>query len=99
GDRDGDSDGDHAGDQSVHGNDAGDGDQPPQRNTALPSRPTSDAHEALWRTYYRSICNVSRINPRTMQREMPQRYWRNMPETTEILTLVREGLEKFSQRH
>ena len=61
--------------------------------------PRHDAHEALWRTYYRSICNVSRINPRAMQRDMPQRYWRNMPETAEIPTLVRDGVEKFAQRH
>jgi probable DNA metabolism protein len=61
--------------------------------------PRHDAHEALWRTYYRSVCNVARINPRAMQREMPQRYWRNLPETAEIPTLVRDGLELFAQRH
>jgi DNA polymerase len=61
--------------------------------------PRHDAHEALWRTYYRSICNVARINPRAMQREMPQRYWRNLPETAEIPALVRDGLEIFTQRH
>ncbi len=80
--------------------------QPPrfhqsQRSQQLPSHPLApvDTHESLWRTYYRSICNVSRINPATMQREMPQRYWRNMPETSEIPSLVRDGLEIFSQRH
>jgi DNA polymerase len=61
--------------------------------------PRQDAHEGLWRTYYRSVCNVARINPRVMQREMPQRYWRNMPETTEIAALVRNGLEQFARRH
>jgi uracil-DNA glycosylase family protein len=61
--------------------------------------PGHDAHEALWRTYYRNICNVARINPRAMQREMPQRYWRNMPETAEIPTLLRDGYERFAQRH
>jgi DNA polymerase len=61
--------------------------------------PISDSHDALWRTYYRSICNVARINPTTMQREMPQRYWRNLPEATEIPVLIRDGLEHFSQRH
>jgi DNA polymerase len=58
-----------------------------------------DAHEGLWRTYYRSICNVARINPTLMQREVPQRYWRHLPESTEIPTLIRDGLEKFAQRH
>ena len=61
--------------------------------------PRHDAHEALWRTYYRNVCNVARINPRAMRREMPQRYWRNMPETAEIPTLMRDGLGRFAQRH
>ena len=62
-------------------------------------RPQTDSHEALWRTYYRSICNVARINPRVMQREMPQRYWRHLPESAEIPALIRDGLEEFAQRH
>jgi DNA polymerase len=59
-------------------------------------RPRSDAQEDLWRTYYRSICNVARINPRAMQREMPQLYWRNLPEASEIDTLMREGRARFA---
>lgn len=61
--------------------------------------PHHDAHEALWRTYYRNVCNVARINPRAMRREMPQRYWHNMPETAEIPVLLREGHERFARRH
>jgi len=60
--------------------------------------PKADAHEALWRTYYRNICNVSRINPPAMRREMPQRYWRNLPESVEIQTLLRDGQASFAQR-
>jgi uracil-DNA glycosylase len=56
-----------------------------------------DPSEQLWRTYYRSICNVARINPRAMQREMPQRYWNNLPEAAEIGTLLRDGRERFEQ--
>jgi uracil-DNA glycosylase family protein len=63
------------------------------------ARPTSDAHDALWRTYYRSICHVARINPAAMRRDMPQRYWRNLPEAAEIPVLIRDGLERFSQHH
>jgi DNA polymerase len=63
------------------------------------AHPMSDSHDALWRTYYRSICNVARVNPAAMQRHMPQRYWRNLPEATEIPVLIRDGLEQFSQRH
>ncbi len=58
-----------------------------------------DGTEALWRTYYRSICNVARINPEMMQREMPKRYWRNLPETREITGLIRSGGELFARRH
>jgi probable DNA metabolism protein len=60
--------------------------------------PKADAHEQLWRTYYRNICNVSRINPPAMKREMPQRYWRNLPESVEIQTLLRDGHASFTQR-
>lgn len=65
----------------------------------LRARPTGDGKEDLWRTYYRSICNVARINPSAMQREMPQRYWRNLPEAAEIQPLMREGSERFAARH
>lgn len=60
--------------------------------------PKADAHEGLWRTYYRNICNVARINPPAMQREMPQRYWRNLPESVEIHSLMRDGQANFAQR-
>jgi probable DNA metabolism protein len=62
-------------------------------------RPRADSHEDLWRTEYRSICTVARISPQVMQREMPQRYWRNLPEATEIPVLIRDGQERFAQRH
>ena len=62
------------------------------------SLPKSDAHEGLWRTYYRNICNVSRINPPAMRREMPQRYWKNLPESVEIQNLLRDGPSSFEQR-
>jgi uracil-DNA glycosylase len=53
--------------------------------------PREDSTHDLWRTYYRNICNVARVNPRMMQREMPQRYWRNLPEATEIHALLNEN--------
>ena len=33
-----------------------------------------------------------------MRREMPQRYWRNLPESVEIQTLLRDGQATFAQR-
>ena len=61
-------------------------------------RPRNDQFEDLWRTYYRSICNVARINPAAMQREMPQRYWKHLPEAQEISRLVREGAATFASQ-
>jgi probable DNA metabolism protein len=55
--------------------------------------PRDDSTHGLWRAYYRNICNVARINPKVMQREMPQRYWRHLPEANEIDALLREGTE------
>jgi probable DNA metabolism protein len=65
---------------------------------SIADRPRHDSHEDLWRTYYRSICNVARINPSAMQREMPQHYWKNLPEAGEIATLVREGSARLTAR-
>ena len=53
--------------------------------------PREDATHSLWRTYYRNICNVARINPTVMQRDMPKRYWQYMPEASEIKSLISEG--------
>ena len=50
-----------------------------------------DAVEALWRTYYRSIFNPARANERLMRREMPARYWAQLPEAREIPELVRDA--------
>jgi uracil-DNA glycosylase len=61
-------------------------------------RPPSDPCDALWRTYYRSICNPARINPAAMQREMPRLYWRNLPEAREIGALVRDGISRVPPR-
>jgi DNA polymerase len=55
------------------------------------SLPRADAHESLWRTYYRSICNVARLKPAAMKREMPQHRWKNLPESAEIAALLREA--------
>lgn len=42
--------------------------------------PAEDAGEDLWRTYYANIFNPARLNPRMMRQEMPQRYWKHLPE-------------------
>ena len=54
------------------------------------SLPRKDSTHELWRAYYRNMCNVARVNPRAMQREMPRRYWRHLPETTEIHAMLQD---------
>jgi len=53
--------------------------------------PGDDAHEDLWRTYYAHIFNPARLNPRMMQQEMPQKYWKHLPEAHLLPTLIREA--------
>lgn len=50
--------------------------------------PPADAGEALWLRYYASTFNPARLKEQAMLREMPRRYWRNLPEATLISPLV-----------
>jgi len=56
--------------------------------------PSEDAQEELWRTYYASIFNPARLNPRQMRQEMPKRYWRNLPEARLIPDLIETAQER-----
>jgi DNA polymerase len=58
--------------------------------------PPEDGLEDFWRTYYAAIFNPARLNVRAMQREMPKRYWRNLPEAALIPELV-ESAEARTQ--
>jgi len=53
--------------------------------------PDQDDLEAFWRTYYASIFNPARLKAKTMQGEMPRRYWRNLPEAQLIPSLIAEA--------
>ncbi|GAB3730230.1 UdgX family uracil-DNA binding protein [Luteimonas pelagia] len=53
--------------------------------------PADDAHEDLWRTYYAHIFNPARLNPTMMRSEMPQKYWRNLPEARLVPGLVKDA--------
>ncbi len=53
--------------------------------------PDDDAIEGLWREYYRSIFNPARLKLRAMRREMPKRYWKNLPEAGAISELIRKA--------
>jgi probable DNA metabolism protein len=53
--------------------------------------PPPDAGAALWLTYYRSIFNPARLKLAMMTREMPRRYWANLPEAALIEPLVAQA--------
>jgi len=50
--------------------------------------PAEDEVEEFWKTYYASTFNPARLKTRTMQGEMPKRYWANLPEAALIPELV-----------
>jgi probable DNA metabolism protein len=50
--------------------------------------PGADADEGLWLTYYQHIFNPARLKLRMMHKEMPRRYWQNLPEAVLIQPLV-----------
>lgn len=53
--------------------------------------PAGDVLEDLWRVYYANIFNPARLKVGAMVKEMPVRYWKNMPEATLIPSLVRDA--------
>src|SRR5205085_4594675 len=56
--------------------------------------PPPDAGEALWLTYYQSIFNPARLNLKMMQKEMPRKYWRNLPEAQLIAPLAAQAQQR-----
>ncbi|HUR88311.1 MAG TPA: UdgX family uracil-DNA binding protein [Ramlibacter sp.] len=56
--------------------------------------PPADAGEALWLTYYASIFNPARLKLQMMRKEMPRRYWHNLPEAALISPLSAQAVER-----
>ena len=50
--------------------------------------PAEDGYEAAWRSYYESVFNPARLNPKAMRQHMPAKYWRNLPEARSIPDLI-----------
>ncbi|HEX8241671.1 MAG TPA: UdgX family uracil-DNA binding protein [Allosphingosinicella sp.] len=50
--------------------------------------PDGDPIESVWKTYYASIFNPARLKTGAMLKEMPRKYWKNMPETALVAELV-----------
>ena len=53
--------------------------------------PPADAGEALWLTYYSHIFNPARLKMKMMEKEMPRRYWHNLPEAELISGLAAQA--------
>ena len=51
--------------------------------------PDDDRLAAYWDVYFASIFNPARLKVAAMRSEMPQKYWRNLPEAAAIPDLVR----------
>lgn len=56
--------------------------------------PAADAGESLWLTYYANTFNPARLKLDMMRREMPTRYWKNLPEAALIDGLSRAAHER-----
>jgi hypothetical protein len=50
--------------------------------------PDGDPVEEVWKTYYASIFNPARVKVKAMTKEMPKKYWKNMPETALVGELI-----------
>ena len=50
--------------------------------------PDGDPIETVWKTYYASIFNPARVKIGAMLKEMPKKYWKNMPETALVPGLI-----------
>lgn len=53
--------------------------------------PSQDAIEAQWKTYYGSTFNPARLKVKAMLKEMPKKYWHNMPETALVSELIQSA--------
>jgi uracil-DNA glycosylase len=56
--------------------------------------PPPDADERLWLTYYENVFNPARLKLASLRRQMPQRYWKNLPEAALIPPLALHAEER-----
>ncbi|BDT67019.1 hypothetical protein os1_11860 [Comamonadaceae bacterium OS-1] len=59
--------------------------------------PPADANERLWLTYYANIFNPARLKLAMMHKEMPRRYWKNLPEAVLIQPLTALSAQRSGQ--
>ena len=56
--------------------------------------PDGDPVEALWHGYYAAIFNPARVKIGAMLKEMPRKYWKNMPETALVPGLIASAQQR-----
>jgi uracil-DNA glycosylase family protein len=61
------------------------------------SAPAVDDGEALWLAHYSSIFNPARLKLAMMKREMPVRFWSNLPEAASIGHLATSAAERTTR--
>ncbi|MEH6493845.1 TIGR03915 family putative DNA repair protein [Halopseudomonas sp.] len=74
--------------------------QPCPADWAALAASVKDANDPLWQSYYSSIYNPARLNPKVMQGHMPLRFWAGLPEGRMIPWLVsrtRAGAQRDGQ--
>jgi len=59
--------------------------------------PEGDPVEEVWKTYYASIFNPARVKVGAMLKEMPKKYWKNMPETALVPELLKGAQARETQ--
>jgi DNA polymerase len=50
--------------------------------------PDGDPVEQMWHSYYAAIFNPARLKVGAMLKEMPRKYWKNMPETALVPQMI-----------
>ncbi|MDF7775433.1 UdgX family uracil-DNA binding protein [Sphingomonas sp. AOB5] len=58
--------------------------------------PEGDPIEAVWKAYYGSTFNPARLKIDMMIKEMPKKYWKNMPETALVPGLIAAAQKRES---
>ncbi|WP_114953666.1 UdgX family uracil-DNA binding protein [Sphingosinicella terrae] len=53
--------------------------------------PSEDPTEEAWSTYYSAIFNPARLSVGAMLKEMPKKYWKNLPETALVSGMIKEA--------
>ncbi|HEY1865202.1 MAG TPA: TIGR03915 family putative DNA repair protein [Roseiarcus sp.] len=59
--------------------------------------PPLDDFAGAWDVYYRSIFNPARLMKRAMLKEMPKKYWANLPETRQIPAMASAAQHRAAQ--